>query len=381
MEKACSLVKSFLEFCSNAKAQLEKFKQVQVVMGNPTCDLDSAVSALVYALLCHEEAKLAGKNNTAVFPLLNIMKSDLCMKTEVIFWMKKNQVPVDLLLSRSDLDLKSLHKSGQLELILVDHHVLSPADSFLQKCIVEIYDHRPPEPGWEWRGKKTLLRVGSCATLIAKEVMQRQPSLLVQDVCLLLYGPILLDTACLSPNAGRTSQLDLDVISELDKHIGYAVKRDEIFQNLLDARSDISSLSPPQLLVKDMKIINGVPICGLPILVQEFVKIPDVKMALEEFCSQRKISTLMIMGLTIVQNVIRRDLAVFSASEPIVGQQLIEHLKKSSSPSLLLEPLHSVIPGLTLFKQGNIKASRKEIVPLVKTATESIEKLGRECKP
>lgn len=44
--------------------------------------------------------------------------------------------------------------------------------------------------------------------------------------------------------------------------------REKLFEELLAARCDISHLTPSQLLVKDMKTASGVPVPGLPILVE-----------------------------------------------------------------------------------------------------------------
>jgi inorganic pyrophosphatase/exopolyphosphatase len=65
-------------------------------MGNESCDLDSAVSALVYAYLLYNEVNAKTKG-TAVIPLFNICKKDLPLKTEVTYYLKKNSVPLDLL--------------------------------------------------------------------------------------------------------------------------------------------------------------------------------------------------------------------------------------------------------------------------------------------
>lgn len=44
--------------------------------------------------------------------------------------------------------------------------------------------------------------------------------------------------------------------------------REKLFEELLAARCDVSHLTPSQLLVKDMKIASGVPVPGLPVLVE-----------------------------------------------------------------------------------------------------------------
>jgi hypothetical protein len=47
-----------------------------------------------------------------------------------------------------------------------------------------------------------------------------------------------------------------------------STRREELFQELLAARSDVSNLTPSQLLEKDMKIASSIPVPGLPMLVQ-----------------------------------------------------------------------------------------------------------------
>ena len=90
---------------------------------------------------------------------------------------------------RDSIDLKQLQMAGKLQLTLVDHHVLSPENEFLRTSVVEIIDHHPQDPAWLWSQQKvTLTTVGSCCTLVAKEVIQRCPQLISHQVAALLYG-------------------------------------------------------------------------------------------------------------------------------------------------------------------------------------------------
>jgi hypothetical protein len=56
--------------------------------------------------------------------------------------------------------------------------------------------------------------------------------------------------------------------SELETRGADLARREKLFGELLAARSDVSSLTPSQLLVKDMKIASGIPVPGLPVLVE-----------------------------------------------------------------------------------------------------------------
>jgi inorganic pyrophosphatase/exopolyphosphatase len=76
---------------------LYRFTAVNIVMGNESCDLDSATSALVYGYLLYSEMNADTRNTVAVVPLLNICKKELPLKTEVTYYLKKNDIPLDLL--------------------------------------------------------------------------------------------------------------------------------------------------------------------------------------------------------------------------------------------------------------------------------------------
>jgi len=93
-----------------------------IVMGNEACDLDSAVSALVYAhFLSHQNP------TKIVLPMLNILREELPLKTEVIHCIStKLGLGISNILCRDDLPLESL--GGEFQLVLVDHHALTGTD-------------------------------------------------------------------------------------------------------------------------------------------------------------------------------------------------------------------------------------------------------------
>ncbi|XP_023708607.1 exopolyphosphatase PRUNE1 isoform X2 [Cryptotermes secundus] len=364
---------------SNSEAELSRFSAVNIVMGNESCDLDSTISALVYAYLLYSEMSVDAKETVTVIPLLKILKKEFPLKTEVTYYLKKNGIPMDLLVFWDSINLKELQMTSRLKLTLVDHHVLSPEAEFLCSSVVEVIDHHPQDPAWLWPMQKvTLTTVGSCCTLVASEVVQRCPGLISSQVAMLLYGPIILDTACFSQTAGRTTELDLKMAMELENRGVDSTRREKLFQELLAARSDVSNLTPSQLLEKDMKITLGIPVPGLPMLVQEFVAYPDVTEALKKFCAERETNVTVLMGLLIDGDQIQRDIAVFSSAEPRIAQEVIKCLMNSTDPALQLESFEVAsenhIPGLQLFRQLNAKASRKQVLPIVRCAAECIVK-------
>ena len=113
------------EFVHNLPSQLEKLKSHKsaaiLVLGNESCDLDSAVSALVYAhhLSIANPAKV-------VIPLLNVVREELPLKTEVIYCLEtKLRLEASNLVCRDELQFEDL---GEFQIVLVDHHALTGKD-------------------------------------------------------------------------------------------------------------------------------------------------------------------------------------------------------------------------------------------------------------
>ncbi|PNF32607.1 hypothetical protein B7P43_G18096 [Cryptotermes secundus] len=145
---------AYLQQVSRSLAELSRFSAVNIVMGNESCDLDSTISALVYAYLLYSEMSVDAKETVTVIPLLKILKKEFPLKTEVTYYLKKNGIPMDLLVFWDSINLKELQMTSRLKLTLVDHHVLSPEAEFLCSSVVEVIDHHPQDPAWLWPMQK-----------------------------------------------------------------------------------------------------------------------------------------------------------------------------------------------------------------------------------
>ncbi|KAE8743364.1 hypothetical protein FOCC_FOCC011016 [Frankliniella occidentalis] len=270
-------------------APLGSNKNIHIIMGNESCDLDSVVSALCFGLYQDSPDKI-------VIPLLNIENDEFPLRTEVTYLLHENGVPSNLLVFR--------HRLAGHGLLLAaggPHHARG-------------------------RGRRGGLRERE------QHVRQR---------------------LCLHPLRERGSSLE---------------DRATTFDRIVCARKDVSSLSSFQILHKDMKVVRGVPLPGMPLLVHDFLKRPDVGSALSEFCTKHASAAAVVIGMSFSESSgtssLRRDLAVYSlggAEQP--AGQLIEALR--AEEDLQLSPAPCSIPGVTLFDQRNAKLSRKQILPVV----------------
>lgn len=79
---------------------------MKIVIGNQSCDLDSAVCAIVYAFHHYNDYKENNDdfddddNHLAVIPILNIKENEFRLKTEVIYFFKKYNIPIEFLTFR-----------------------------------------------------------------------------------------------------------------------------------------------------------------------------------------------------------------------------------------------------------------------------------------
>lgn len=69
-------------------------------MGNETCDLDSAVSALIQAFCEYLDDVEGDGADLAVIPVMNVPTKEYRVKTEVVFFLKSHNIHSDLMTFR-----------------------------------------------------------------------------------------------------------------------------------------------------------------------------------------------------------------------------------------------------------------------------------------
>ena len=167
-----ALLSSFLGACRvHLEAALAPGRtvRVRVALGNEGADLDSMVSALVYA--AHRSA--AGedaKGPQVMVPLINCARADFPLRTEAVELFKSLGLGPERLLFAEEADLRRLAAEDRLEVTLLDHNRLSEATAFLKGTVVRILDHHRDEGCYSGGAvQSTIVPVGSCATLVAAE--------------------------------------------------------------------------------------------------------------------------------------------------------------------------------------------------------------------
>ncbi|XP_053134264.1 exopolyphosphatase PRUNE1 isoform X2 [Hemicordylus capensis] len=344
-------------------------REVHVVMGNESCDLDSAVSALA---LSYFFAKTLLDSKAAFIPVLNIPRLDFPLRTESTFLLKQQHIPESALIFRDEIDLFALHRAGLLSLTLVDHHVL-PRDADLEEAVVEVIDHRPLERERGPSCKVTSELVGSCATLVTERILQgscAEAQVLDRQTAALLHATIVLDCVNMAPEAGKVTPRDTHYASLLESQFPDLPPRSSIFEALQTAKFDVSGLTTDEMLRKDLKTLSGkevtIALSAVYMNLKAFLGRPGLEQELRAFCQQRCYDALLAMTISFNESKEPfRQLAVYSQQAEL-RTAVCQALERSSHPSLDLSPLTSPFPTVLAYDQGNATASRKKVLPIVR---------------
>lgn len=297
-----------------------------VVLGNEACDLDSAVSAISLAFFLNFMRKYKPKQ---VIPVFNIPREELPLKTEVTYFLQKKSIDLENLICKDEIKLNELQNQKKLNVILVDHHF-----SNFSKEVVQVFDHRPYDPNSNLpeNCEKRIELVGSCASLIADHILLNELNFTEKSETLeLLYAAIILDTVNFSKDADKARPLDVDVTQKIEEVLQIEkaeVKRSELLNDLVVARSDVSSLNSLQILYKDLKIIKNkcgsktIALPGFPISVMDFIEKEDAEINLKQFSEKHKCDIVLLIGLKIVDGFVQRDLGLINFKDEILFEKV-----------------------------------------------------------
>ncbi|XP_053659180.1 exopolyphosphatase PRUNE1 [Anopheles marshallii] len=356
------------------------------VIGNESCDLDSAVSSIAFAFHLQHVPTLLGtwykKDSTAVFPVLNVTRAELPLKTEVTFFIKRYGIALDDLICRDEIDWTGNQKA--LNIILVDHHVTK-----LEQSVIGIVDHRPIESNARFNANafRTIELVGSCATLVGREIFNQEPIAKLPEgytaAMDLLYGAIVLDTVNFSQQADKAKPLDYEIAAKIETYRNIREEnrlthREQLFQSLVQARSDVSELNAYQLLLKDLKIISQnnriVSVPGFPMAVQNYIQLPDQMEHLVRFATNTGSNVVILLGLKVLPDgSVRRDVGIVPVDDEQLAEKIVTAIKACKEMNFELEELPTSDVKGKFFQQHNLKASRKQLMPIVKSVLSTLE--------
>lgn len=280
--------------------------------------------------------------------------------------------------------------------LLVDHNSLTGPLARFSERVIGCVDHHadeghvPADCGAEPRVIETC---GSCASLIAEHCRSEWDDLAAEGasstdaaeadrgMALMALSAIFSDTVCLTAK-DKTTPKDVSAAEYLETKLrGTDYDRKAFCDKIVAVRLDISSLSLRDIFRKDYKEwTEGGLRLGTCSVVQNFDYLLEKAGSAEVFtdelgtwAAEKELDLVSVMTLSVEGGGYERDLLLWARNERAV--QVARRFADKESGELELTKFRQGVLDAEresqwrrAWKQGNLKASRKQIAPLIRTA-------------
>ncbi|KAG5953081.1 hypothetical protein E4U53_006948 [Claviceps sorghi] len=347
-------------------------------MSQPSTDLDSLCSAIVYAFI-----RTSSPPHTLHIPLSNLSRADLALRTEMTAVLQHAALTTDHLLTLSDLpDLQP----QDTRWVLVDHN--SPT-GLLKKFASQVtgcLDHHVDEGFVAPDARPRVIEpCGSCMSLIVDECKQawgelheRTDAVEHDKLVKLSLAPILLDTTNLTATS-KIRPKDTQAVHFLRRHLHDQTFAADRYHDLINAvKEDISGLSFRDIFRKDYKeweesgLVLGVScvVRGFEYLLDKAQSEQGFLRELSSWSEDRRLDVTAIMTTSNPGGEFHRQLLVWGLNDR--GRTAVQKFRDLAADTLRLEPWHggSLDGGEERFAwaQLELAASRKQVAPLLREA-------------
>ena len=207
------------------------------LIGHRSPDLDAVAAPVVYAHFLVKEQRYG---NTLIIPTRT---GEVNEETAYVF----NKAGLEL-----PQELTQFEITDNDEFILIDHNEESQrAEIVNNDKVIEVVDHHKLNINFNKPVRVTVMPLGSTCTVIYDLMSSHRikPSI---KILRLVLNSILSDTQGLK--ASTTTGIDSQVAHEIGKRLNVDLNKETL--ELFKAKSDITGLSPEQIVTKDYKIFT-----------------------------------------------------------------------------------------------------------------------------
>lgn len=97
---------------------------------------------------------------------------------------------------------------------------------------------------------------------------------------------------------------------------------------------------------------------------------PLAEQNLKKFCEATGSQVILLMGMIVSGADVQRDLAVVNGGDTALFLKILQRL--NSAEHLQLQEVDVTLGGTKVYRQNNIKASRKQVLPIVKKVVDEM---------
>uniref|UniRef100_A0A8U8C7K1 Protein prune homolog 2 n=1 Tax=Geospiza parvula TaxID=87175 RepID=A0A8U8C7K1_GEOPR len=348
------------EFLQRAQSRLNRSKcveKVHVVLGNKPCDLDSLISTLAYAYFLDK----VSPPDVLCLPVLNIPRKDFSYFTETRFILDELKIPESFHIFRDEINLHQLNAEGKLSLTLVNSSMLTSEDKSLESAVVKVIN--PDE-----QCDKSLELQACSSSLVIKEILQKAPELITQQLAYLLRGSILFK--CMSLKADRMTEHQEKVLSVLEEKFPDLPPREEIISALQETQFNTQDVSIEEVMLKDLKEISDgeikVAISTVYMTLEDCILHRSLIGDLKAFIDKYGFDVLVILANCLSdEKQTKQQIAVYSENVEL-GNQICCELEECQNPCLELDPLECECDQILIYHQENSSVTCDQIFLLIK---------------
>ncbi|TRZ13221.1 hypothetical protein HGM15179_013883 [Zosterops borbonicus] len=348
------------EFLQRARSRLNRSKRlekVHVVLGSKPCDLDSLISTLTYAYFLDK----VSPPDTLCLPVLNIPRRDFSCFTETRFILEELKIPESFHIFRDEINLHQLNAEGKLSLTLLNSNILTSEDESLESAVVKVIN--PDE-----QCDRSLELQACSSTLVVKEILQKAPELITQQLAYLLRGSILFK--CMSLEADRMTEQQEKVLSVLEEKFPDLPPREEIISALQETQFNAQGVNIEEVMLKDLKEISDgeikVAISTVYMTLEDCVLHRSLIGELKVFIDKYGFDVLVILAnCWSDEKQTKQQIAVYSENVEL-GNQICCELEECQNPCLELDPLECECDQILIFHQENSSVTCDQIFLLIK---------------
>jgi inorganic pyrophosphatase/exopolyphosphatase len=258
---------SYLKMLRHLFSSSNNISEITFIIGNNTCDLDSAICSYLLSLALNIQEKTIiidyenGQNvkinmNTKklCLPVLNIERGTLPYRIDVKYVFDKYNIDCNDFWYITD-DCLTKEKLFQYpnnfncknivsNIILVDHNLLIEELRYLSNYVIDIYDHHLMNGNNNiypnLKSTNVKLPIGSCTTIIlSKFFLNKFPSKILNP--LFSLTALIIDCRNFSEDyyGNRWVDLDREVFYKIESEIKEGINMDEYYKEINGIKSDV----------------------------------------------------------------------------------------------------------------------------------------------
>ncbi|GAV52380.1 hypothetical protein ZYGR_0AG03710 [Zygosaccharomyces rouxii] len=373
-------IKSFLQFLKNDHlSKLTPSSVLRVVFGNEAADFDSVVCTLTYAYCSYQKDP-----ENPLVPVINIPRAELPLRRDVMKSLNRLNVTEDLLFFNEEFRRYKTH-CGSVNAVLVDHNEVEMSSKELVNAVIGIIDHHKDQKLHLEAHPRIVQNTGSCSSLVFnywRDTILKSELASSKEVALLSMGAALLDT---SNFRYKVEAPDLEALKHYESILS-DVDREEYYKQLKSDKDDLEGMHIKDIFKKDykeftfeqdhQKIKVGIASVGKPLkwLSKRCNAVDEFNSECIEAQKERNVDLFVVMTAWQDGDEFKREILVISPikdhSEKIMNK-ISSELRLKSADQMNVANLDHHSYYFNAFKQLNVLASRKQVVPLLDDAFHS----------